>query len=166
MDAVVRVESGYRAFALHVNHLAGPQPSSRTAEEAAATVRHYLALGFNIDIGPAQVNSRNLARLGYTVEDALDPCKNIAGGGVILSEFYSDAVLHFGEGQTALKAALSAYNTGNFYQGAAYVARYYNVPAIGILPTAADTKPPPPPPNPYTAPAMLYSRVDLHVRVE
>ena len=78
MDAIVRVESGYRPLALHVNHLAGPQPSPRTAEEAAATVRRYLALGYDsIDIGLAQVNSRNLARLGYSIEDALQPCKNI-----------------------------------------------------------------------------------------
>jgi len=82
------------------------------------------------------LNSRNLARLGYSIEDALQPCKNLAGGGIILSEFYGDAVRIFGEGQAALKAALSAYNTGNFYQGAAYVARCYSVPAIKLFPTA------------------------------
>jgi len=136
MDTIVRVESGGRPNSVHINHLAGPQPTPRTPEEAAATIRRYLAIGYDsIDIGLSQLNSRNLARLGYTIEDALEPCKNLAGGGITLSEFYSDAVRIFGEGQTALKAALSAYNTGNFYQGANYVARCYSVPAIKLFPT-------------------------------
>lgn len=127
MDAIVRVESGGDALALNVNHLAGPQPHAATVQEAAVIIRRYMAAGYTVDIGYSQLDSANLARLGYTVEDALDDCKNIAGGGAILSGFYGKAVQQFGEGQRALMAALSGYNTGDPQRGFAngYVGKYY-----------------------------------------
>jgi type IV secretion system protein VirB1 len=75
-----------------------------------------------------QVNNRNLPALGYTVEQVLDdPCTNIRAGAAVLTADYAAAVRTHGEGQLALQAALSAYNTGDFYRGFAngYVARYY-----------------------------------------
>ena len=134
MAAIVRVESGGDALALHVNHLTGPQPHAATVQEAASIVRRYIAAGYTVDIGYSQLNSANLARLGYTVEDALDGCKNIAAGGAILSGFYGKAVQRFGEGQRALMAALSGYNTGDLQRGFAngYVGRYYIDAALPV----------------------------------
>jgi type IV secretion system protein VirB1 len=109
-----------------------------------------------------QINSRNLAALGYTIEDALDPCTNIRGGGAILTANYARAVAHFGEGQQALLAAISAYNTGDWQRGFAngYVARVAGIPAMSIPPKVQA------PPNPYTATTIAYSRENLHVRIE
>ena len=110
-----------------------------------------------------QLNSRNLSSLGYTIETALDPCSNIAGGAEILSAFYVEAAAQYGEGQPALLAALSAYNTGDFARGFAngYVSRVVGIPAI-TLPAAAVAHPPP---DPYTAPTEISSRVDMSVSI-
>lgn len=118
MAAVVRVESGAKPLAINVNRLAGPQPRASSPAEAARIARHYIAQGLSVDSGLAQVNSRNLAALGYTVEEMFaSPCKNLAAGATILTGCYLRAVPLYGEGQRALQAALSCYNTGNFVAG-------------------------------------------------
>ena len=80
-----------------------------------------------------------------------------------------------GDGQPALQAALSAYNTGDFYRGFAngYVARYYGpggVPALagGVREAAAAQRVqrPSPPPNPYTADTTVFVREATNVRIE
>ncbi|RYZ75121.1 MAG: hypothetical protein EOP04_33745, partial [Proteobacteria bacterium] len=52
---------------------------------------------------------------------------NIRVGSEILKANYDRATDNFGSGQDALKAALSAYNTGNFHSGFSngYVGKYY-----------------------------------------
>jgi type IV secretion system protein VirB1 len=114
-----------------------------------------------------QVNSRNLAELGYTIEQVLDdPCANIRAGAAVLSADYAAAVRTHGEGQAALQAALSAYNTGDFYSGFAngYVARYYGPASIPVLTkrvspnaaTAVKQEVRQPLPNSYTADTLVY----------
>jgi len=144
LDAIVRVESGGNAIALNVNRLRGPQPRPASVAEAVRIAEGYIARGFSVDLGLMQVNSRNLPALGYTVEQALDPCTNIAAGGRILTANYAEAVRRMGEGQPALLAALSAYNTGDYSAGFrnGYVARYIgrtSVPALagGVRQAAA-----------------------------
>jgi type IV secretion system protein VirB1 len=136
LERIIAVESGGNPYALHVNHYDGPQPSKNldNAEDAAMLARFYIAAGFSVDIGEMQVNSRNLPALGYTIEDALDPCKNIAAGGIILSSFYESAAQQYGEGQRALQAAISAYNTGSFWRGVenGYMARVAGIPNIPL----------------------------------
>jgi type IV secretion system protein VirB1 len=76
-----------------------------------------------------QVNSRNWKRLGYTAEDMLEPCKNIAAGAKLFEQAYlAELPKHRGNEQAALRAALSIYNTGNPRKGFenGYVARYFN----------------------------------------
>jgi type IV secretion system protein VirB1 len=171
LEAVVRVESGGNPFALHVNGLVGPQPQPTTVADAVRLAKRYIRRGYSVDLGLMQVNSRNLAALGYSIAQVLDPCTNIRGGAVILTADYAEAVRSRGEGQEALQAALSAYNTGNFFRGFAngYVAKYYGrngVPALTgnvrqVTVTAVAVKrvaPPPPPPNPYTADTQIYVR--------
>lgn len=126
MAAVVRVESGGRELALHVNRWRGPQPRPVDVAEAAAVVRRFVAMGFTVDIGEAQVNTANLPGLGLTIEAALDPCINLRAGAAILTAGYLAAARLVGEGQAALLMGLSAYNSGNFVDGfrSGYVARY------------------------------------------
>lgn len=161
LDAIIRVESGGNSLALHVNKLTTQPPVPHSIEDAAATTRHYIAAGYSVDIGIMQVNSRNLMALGYTIEDALDPCRNITGGAAILTADYSRAVPLFGEGQRALQAALSAYNTGSFYSGSAYVSRIAGIPSLSLTGITAR-----PPPDPFTADTVAYSREDIHVSID
>lgn len=178
LEAIIQVESKGNPLALYVNHYAGPQPHPGTIAEAASTAEGFIARGYSVDLGLLQINSRNLAGLGYTIAQALDPCTNIRGGAAILTANYADAARDRGEGQAALKAALSAYNTGSFFRGFAngYVARYYGpdgVPALAggvqqAIATAAAVKraAPPPPPNPYTADTQVYVREASNVHVD
>ena len=160
LEAVIQVESRGNPIALNVNHLRGEQPHSADVARAAALARRYIANGYSVDLGLMQVNSAHLAELGLTVEQALNPCTNIAAGGRILTAAYVEAIRNHGEGQDALKAALSVYNTGNEIAGQrnGYVARYYGrdvVPALAgglhaAIITAAAAKHAEPP-NPFTA---------------
>jgi len=178
LEAVISVESGGNPLALNVNHLEGPQPHASTPDEAARLARQYVAAGYSVDIGLMQINSRNLAALGDTVEQALDPCTNIRGGATILTANYVEASQRFTPGQPALEAALSAYNTGTFWRGFenGYVAKYYGRPTIPsatlITPIAATTTVAPAPPpqataiNPYTADITVYQRAATNVPIQ
>jgi type IV secretion system protein VirB1 len=170
LEAVVRVESDGNPLAINVNHLPGPQPRPATLAEAVATAQRYVARGYSVDLGLMQVNSRNLAALDYSIEQVLNPCANVKAGATILTADYAEAVRSHGEGQAALQAALSAYNTGSFYRGFenGYVARYYGpggVPALAggvqqavLMAAAVKRTAPLPPPNPYTADTQVYLR--------
>ena len=177
LEAVINVESGGNPLALNVNGLSVQPPPARDIREAAKVAASFIARGYSVDLGLMQVNSRNLVTLGLTVQQVLDPCTNIRGGATILTADYAEAVRTRGEGQSALQAALSAYNTGDFYRGFAngYVARYYGpggVPALagGLRDAAATATPatraPPPPPNPYTTDTSIFAREASNVRVE
>jgi type IV secretion system protein VirB1 len=170
LKAIVDVESGGNPLALNVNRLRGPQPQPASIAEALRDTETYMALGYSVDIGLMQVNSRNLGALGFTIQQVLDPCTNIEGGARILTANYAQAVLAFGEGQDALRAALSAYNTGGFYRGFTngYVARYYgarSIPAFGggvrqakVTHVKIERTSQRPPSNPYTAGTQVFVR--------
>lgn len=159
MARVVRVESSGDALAVNVNGLPPrSQPKPRSAREAAEAARSWIAAGHSVDMGLGQINSRNLGRLGYTVEQMFVPCTNLAAAAAILASNYAAAVRLFGEGQEALGRAIRQYNTGSFYRGDAYLARYTGtVPAIGAEPRlgagAAAVRPAPRAAraNPFTA---------------
>jgi type IV secretion system protein VirB1 len=145
MGAIVRVESGGRPYALNVNGAQKLTRQPRDAEEATAWANWLVARGYSVDMGLTQVNSGNLARLGLTPQQLFDPCTNLRAGSSILTENYLGAAKQYGSGQIALKAALSAYNTGNYKAGIAngYVAK---------VTAAADGRRAPPlgPANPVT----------------
>jgi type IV secretion system protein VirB1 len=79
---------------------------------------------------------------------------------------HAAAVRVHGEGQVALQAALSAYNTGDFNRRFAngYVARYYatdGVPGLGknvwlARPATVSNEAKQLSPNPYTAETVVY----------
>jgi type IV secretion system protein VirB1 len=176
LEAVIRVESGGDPLALNVNRLAGPQPYPATLPDAVRLAERYIHQGYSVDLGLMQVNSRNLAALGYSIAQVLDPCINIQGGARILTADYAEAARSRGEGQAALQAALSAYNTGSFYQGFenGYVAKYYGpngVPALvgGVgrtIGAVAASNHATPPPNPYTADTQIYVREVMNFHVD
>jgi type IV secretion system protein VirB1 len=143
MAAIIQHESAGDPIALNANIDGKPHriPTVSVAD-AVAKARQLIAMGrrVSVDMGLAGLNSRNLDRFGYNVEDAFDPCKNVAAGGAILRGFYGKAVERYGDGQVALAAALSGYNTGDLSRGFAngYVARYFvSVPAPVASPQPA-----------------------------
>ena len=186
MSKVIDVESGRVPHALNVNKLRGPQPRPTSAQEAADLAHRYIALGHSVDLGLAQINSRNLAALGVTVEQMLhDPCANLAAGARILSAGYARAAAAHGPGQGALQAALSAYNTGSLTRGFGngYVAKYFRPgpPVPALVETDAASRPPslqgtPPAPAgpnrgptklaPHAADTTVFIREASHVVVD
>jgi type IV secretion system protein VirB1 len=177
LEAVISVESGGNPLTVHVNGLREQPSTARDAREAAQIAEQFIARGYSVDLGLMQVNSRNLAALGVTIEQVLDPCTNIRSGAAILSADYAEAARICGEGQFALQAALSAYNTGDFYRGFAngYVAHYYGpngVPALAGGPPEAvaagsgQRKVVAAAANPYTTGTSVFAREPTNVRIE
>jgi type IV secretion system protein VirB1 len=123
--AVVEVESRFDPLAIGVN---GRQPTHlqfSAKADAVAKAESLIAKGANIDLGLAQINSKNLARLGLSVSDAFDPCRNLAAGGRLLTANYGQAAHGAADEQVALRTALSLYNTGRSDRGVqnGYVAK-------------------------------------------
>ena len=127
--AVVSHESRTNRFAIGIN--GGTRISRQPVNEAEAvkTAQTLLGMGLSIDLGLAQINSANLARLGLTVEQVFDPCTNLHAAERVLRGCYDPAARQFGYGQVALQAALSCYNTGDYARGLSngYVSNVYRM---------------------------------------
>ncbi|MBX8493168.1 lytic transglycosylase domain-containing protein [Pseudomonas cichorii] len=116
MMAIIGHESAGNPWALGVN---GSHRFQKPTDygSAVAEAKRLISKGASVDMGLMQINSYTMARLGLTVEQIYDPCSNIYAGGVVLTRNYVKATDQFGDPQSALQAALSAYNTGNFRSG-------------------------------------------------
>lgn len=128
IQAIIRVESAGKPFAVNINQYYGKLPAPTTAQQAIALTYAGIRSGRSVDMGYMQINSKNLKWLGYTVEDMfLDPCKNLAAGAKVLEKAYAEELPKHRNKQAALRAALSKYNTGNARNGFSngYVARYF-----------------------------------------
>lgn len=113
--AIVQTESHGDPWALNVNGARQPaRPKSEA--DAVAIAQRYVAAGYSVDLGLGQINSRNMRKLGLTWETVFDPCTNIAALGRVLSENYR-GVAEGRHPQTALRLALSMYNTGDASRG-------------------------------------------------
>lgn len=117
LAAIVKTESQFKPLAININGGAKLERQPLTKEEAVATAKWLLANNYNIDLGLGQVNSFNLAKVNLSVEDAFDPCKNLAASASILQSNYESASKRIPGEQAALQAAISAYNTGSFTRG-------------------------------------------------
>jgi type IV secretion system protein VirB1 len=127
MHAIVKVESNGNPWAIGDNTTGKPaRPAPRNYQDAVLVAKRLISAGHSIDMGWAQINSKNLPRLGLTVEQVMDPCTNLRAAAFILKGNYVDASRKYGPGQRALLHSLSAYNTGNLHAGSAYVNRVLN----------------------------------------
>lgn len=143
MHAIVSHESRGNPFAIGVNK-GGPrltrQPS--TLQEAVNEAMRLVAAGHDFDVGLGQLNVANIRRLGLRLSDAFDPCTNLRATSGILSENYTRAMRKFGNPSSALKAALSAYNTGSFQAGIrnGYVSKVLKVRGVTQNPSATESR--------------------------
>jgi type IV secretion system protein VirB1 len=145
MTAVVTTESRGNPFTIGVNRAARLVRQPTDFLSAVTTAKRLIARGFNIDLGIAQINSANLTRLGLSVEDAFDPCRNLAASARVLSLNYSKASRRLAPA-AALGAAISMYNTGspergfrNGYVARVYRAAAYTVPALPVRTSDSST---------------------------
>ncbi len=129
LAAIVQQESGGNPLALHDN-TSGKSYRPASVAEAARIARALIAQGHSVDIGLAQINSRNLPRMGLDVEQVLDPCQNLRAAQTVLMEGWKQS-------GGDLSRALAAYNTGNVGSavGQKYAAQVFGqaggtVPAI------------------------------------
>jgi type IV secretion system protein VirB1 len=115
--AVSEVESALEPWTIRVN---GSRPAILHPSSEAHAVRIATALiqaSQNLDLGLTQINSRNLRRLGLSVEDAFDPCHNVAGGARILDEGYKRALIASSASDPLFQTTYSIYNTGTADRG-------------------------------------------------
>lgn len=131
-SAIIKNESSFNEAALNINtpgssfeKLGIQRP--KTSEDAILLAERLLESKVSFDAGLMQINSTNFRFYKLTVRDVFNPCKNIRIGTDILKRFYNQSEKRLGAGQEALRAALSAYNTGNntvgFVNG--YVGKFY-----------------------------------------
>lgn len=129
---VVRHESGGNPYAIGVNGPFAVRPQPRSKEQAVGVATALLRLPGvkSIDLGLSMINSANLPRLGLTLEDAFDSCANLQAMQKVLLPSYQKWALALGEGDSALHAALSEYNTGHPKRGVSngYVTKIYKQP--------------------------------------
>lgn len=116
LAAVVRHESKFDPLVIHVNGKPGRLIRPKTREDAIDEVRTLLAKGASFDAGYGQINNANWQRLGITPENVFDPCTNLRAAQAVLVECYQGANKKL-NGPSALFAALSCYNTGNYKSG-------------------------------------------------
>jgi type IV secretion system protein VirB1 len=115
--AVVQAESGFNPWAIGVvGGRLERQPRSRP--EALATAKALQAGGWNFSAGLGQINVRNFAWLGLSLDTAFDPCSNLAAMQTVLGACFDRASAgQRGPPQAALQRALSCYYSGNFTTG-------------------------------------------------
>jgi type IV secretion system protein VirB1 len=143
--AIVHTESRGRLLAINVNGTRQPARPTNLAD-AVATAKRYIAAGYSVDLGLGQINSRNMRKLGLTWETVFDPCTNIAALGQILTQNYQ-SVADGRHPQTALRLAISLYNTGSTSRGFrnGYVAKVVGNAGVADGVTADYPEPAPPP---------------------
>lgn len=114
--ALIAVESSGQPYAIGV--VGGAlvrQPTSR--QEAVVTARALQADGWDFSVGLGQINARNLARLGLTIDSAFHPCANVRAMQVVLGECFDRSARRHRGDATRLRDALSCYYSGNFSTG-------------------------------------------------
>lgn len=163
--SVARAESGFDPLTIGINTAPHRSLHPTSAAETVAMAHTLMRRGVNFDIGVAQINSRNLPRLGLSLEDAVDPCKNLAAEAVVLRENFVAAQRRLPGSQQALRAALSAYNTGNPERGLrnGYVDKVY-LAAAQLVPAlqGAGVRDPEPPPDAVTGAVRLHAEAGLN----
>ena len=124
---IVQEESSKNPYAVNVNKDGKSFISfiPKTKNEAITIAQSYINVGFSVDVGYMQLNSDNFKQLNTTLENALEPCKNIYLSSTIFYNFYKDTSKK-DSSITRVQKSLSAYNTGSYELGFknGYVAKY------------------------------------------
>lgn len=117
MVALVKTESNGNPWAIGLNGVRlRYQPKSES--QAMAWVRYLDKNNYNFDVGLGQVNIKNIRKHGSKPEELVsNTCLNLQISGKILTQNYIQASKTTKDPQTALRKALSMYNTGNQYGG-------------------------------------------------
>jgi type IV secretion system protein VirB1 len=69
----------------------------------------------DFSVGLGQINVRNFDRLGLSIAEAFEPCRNLAAMESILASCFDRS--HGESPQSDLRRALSCYYSGNFMTG-------------------------------------------------
>lgn len=137
--AVSTHESSRDPLTINVNGPAGGTRRFQTRAEAEAFARRLEAQGRDFDAGLMQINRRQFARHGLTIETVFEPCRNMAAG-----------VAHLiGDLDAVWRAAHSRYNTGDPQRG---IANGYVANIERALETVRRELSQPAPPAPAPAP--------------
>ncbi|MEO7852445.1 MAG: lytic transglycosylase domain-containing protein [Rubrivivax sp.] len=114
--ALVSVESSFNPHAIGV--VGGAlERQPRNLVEAVATARALMQRDFSFSVGLGQINVRNFDRLGFVLETAFEPCRNLAALQTVLGECHDRAASNGAPHQHAVRQALSCYYSGNFTTG-------------------------------------------------
>ncbi len=133
VQRIMKVESNKQKFSVNVNSegksLISFSPD--TKEAAKEIANKYISEGYSVDVGLMQFNSNNLKLNTFShlsIDDLLDPCKNIKAGSDIFYLAYENTNPNLTK-QERINRALSVYNTGNEKSGFdnGYVAKYNNI---------------------------------------
>ena len=122
---VIAVESAGAVFAIHDNSSGRSfsPTNARSAEELAASL---ITAGHSVDLGLMQVNySVWLKPNRIRLDQAFNPCINIALGTTILSAAYANELVHRRAPAEALERALSVYNSGNDNRALRYAQKVF-----------------------------------------
>lgn len=135
MEKIVAAESGGKSLAIHDNRTGRSYFPETLADAMAVASKLLKRKDASLDLGLAQINSRNLARFGATLQDAFDPCSSVKMGAVIYAEGLQAAMSAGLSGDAAVRAALSRYNTGRLdgSVGASYAARVLGGHAVVVV---------------------------------
>ena len=148
LASIARTESAFEPLSINDN-TTGANGAPATRDIVMQIASKLIEAGHSVDIGIMQINSANFARLGLTLEAAFDPCKSVAAGAAVLAGGYAGGKTHEGQ-QSALRVAISKYNTGdaqrgftNGYVHKVELAAGRIVPAldVGAAPAAIDSRP-------------------------
>jgi type IV secretion system protein VirB1 len=156
--SVVEVESRFEPLAIGVNGAPRVTVAPASLDEAVARAGALIAAGRNIDLGLAQINSKNLSWLGLSLREVFEPCANLRAAARVLQEGYGRSDPERVGEQAALRTTLSYYNTGhpsrgvgNGYVGKVEAAAGHIVPAVSSDSTTASTAFMPTPEHPSPA---------------
>lgn len=142
LAAVVKKESAFDPMVIGVNAKPHYALHPKSIDAAVSSARELIGSGVSVDLGLGQINAHNLQRLGLTLSNAFEPCRNLAASARLLTDSYQRFRAAGMDSGSALDAAVSAYNTGSGDSGVVngYVGNVkvianggqYQVPAIGI----------------------------------
>ena len=115
--SVVQVESRFDPLAIGVNGAPRITVTPTSVEDAVAKAGALIAAGRSIDLGLAQINSKNLSWLGLSLREVFEPCANLRAAARVLQDGYGRSEPERVGVEAALRTTLSYYNTGHPARG-------------------------------------------------